>query len=674
MSPMRGRCWRAVVVALTWITAAQAAPPRVVGWRNDGTGKYPDADPPLTWSSVSRAVNGLRFQSASPIDAAPAGRPMPDGVAREWLVLGPIPFAPDKKIEEEALPNEAQLSPNESDKTAQLAWKKLASDTAYLDFAAIFAKSHDAVAFACTRIYSETAAPLRLNLTSPANFRLFVNGKPAAASPGRLKVTLEKGWNVILLKVLAGESDWYAVPVFHACSPATCEQKGIAWHTPLPGVTPAFYGGGHGLAPPLIVGDRIYVRSEPFDLICLRKTDGKVLWLRRHSFFEAAEATERQSPAYTDAQAVAARLDAINAAFVEGTATEKQLQEKSTLEKNLQKEMKRVAPEKYALTAPPDIGFSGLAPTTDGQYIYVASECGVIACCDLDGVRKWIRVDRQKPIEHGFSSSPLLLDGKLIFCMRDITAFDAVTGEPVWAKPLMPHEGSNPSGLFHGSPVAIRFAGTPIIAVGNGTLLSARDGKTLYEGPDAGKQAVASPVIDGATLYQMSVSSETLLISALPQTLTDPLAVTTRQLAINTTAFPRHYLPWHLSSPLVHEGLAYLVNNAGVLSVVDVATAKIVYQKMLDLDPFQGHNEGAARGIGISPALAGKYIYFIGNNGAALVIEPGRAYKQVAKNKIENLAMPGHWSERQERFCANLVFDETRLYLRGEGGLWAIGP
>jgi outer membrane protein assembly factor BamB len=345
-----------------------------------------------------------------------------------------------------------------------------------------------------------------------------------------------------------------------------------------------------------------------------------------------------------------------------------------TLEKNLQKEMKRVTPEKYALAAPPDIGFSGLSPTTDGQSVYVASEAGVIACCDLDGVRKWIRVDRQKPIEHGFSSSPLLLDGKLIYCMRDITAFDAATGESVWTKPLMPHEGSNPSGLFHGSPVATRIGGTSVIAVGNGTLLSARDGKTLYAGPDAGKQAVASPVIEGATLYQMSVSSETLLISALPQALSDPLKVTTRQLAINTTAFPKHYLPWHLCSPLVHEGLAYLVNNAGVLTVVDVATAKIVYQKVLDLDPFQGHNEGAARGIGISPALAGKYIYLVGNNGAALVIEPGRTYKEIAKNKLENIVMPGHWSERQERFCANPVFDERLLYLRGEGGLWAIGP
>jgi hypothetical protein len=32
-----------------------------------------------------------------------------------------------------------------------------------------------------------------------------------------------------------------------------------------------------------------------------------------------------------------------------------------------------------------------------------------------------------------------------------------------------------------------------------------------------------------------------------------------------------------------------------------------------------------------------------------------------------------HWSERQERFVANPVFEGNRLYLRGESYLYAIG-
>jgi hypothetical protein len=67
-------------------------------------------------------------------------------------------------------------------------------------------------------------------------------------------------------------------------------------------------------------------------------------------------------------------------------------------------------------------------------------------------------------------------------------------------------------------------------------------------------------------------------------------------------------------------------------------------------------------------------LYLLGNNGTVLVIEPGRSYRQIAKNRIENVVMAGHWAERQERFMASPVADGGRLYLRGEGTIYAIGP
>ena len=70
--------------------------------------------------------------------------------------------------------------------------------------------------------------------------------------------------------------------------------------------------------------------------------------------------------------------------------------------------------------------------------------------------------------------------------------------------------------------------------------------------------------------------------------------------------------------------------------------------------------------------LAGKHLYFFGNSGATVVLEPGRQFKQVAKNKIEGLAMTGTWGERQDRAVACPVFDGKRLYYRTESGLYAI--
>jgi outer membrane protein assembly factor BamB len=127
-----------------------------------------------------------------------------------------------------------------------------------------------------------------------------------------------------------------------------------------------------------------------------------------------------------------------------------------------------------------------------------------------------------------------------------------------------------------------------------------------------------------------------------------------------------------MASPVVLDGLAYLVNNSGVLTVVDVNELKVVYQRMLDVDHFQTANEGPARGVGISPALGGKHLFVFGNNGASVVLEPGRVFKQIAKNKLESLASLGHWGERQERFVSNPVFDGDRLYIRGENHLFAL--
>ena len=177
-------------------------------------------------------------------------------------------------------------------------------------------------------------------------------------------------------------------------------------------------------------------------------------------------------------------------------------------------------------------------------------------------------------------------------------------------------------------------------------------------------QAAASPVIDKDTLILMTTGSDLLFTLKLPQAAGDTLAPEfTMELKIPSAQVPHYYLGWHTASPIVHDGLIYLLNNSGVLTVVDQKAGSIVYRKMLDLEHFEGANEGAARGIGASPAMAGKHLYFFGNAGATVVVEPGREFKQLAKNKIEGLAVQGSWGERHDRTVAPPFFDEKRIAL-----------
>ncbi|HEX7896939.1 MAG TPA: PQQ-binding-like beta-propeller repeat protein [Planctomycetota bacterium] len=628
------------------------------GWRGDGTGRYPAAAPPTSWGRVSEPLRGLRFQANAP-KAGAVGAAMADGVIREWLVLGPAPEG--VKVDKEVLPGEAGLAPSENEKLGDAVWKKVRFDTAWMNFHAIL--DRPGIACAATNVYAETAGSFRLLATTPGGFRLLLNGKPLPTGYGRYSLDLVKGWNRLLLKVSAQDKNWACSFALHAKAPATFDQSNIAWSVPLPGVQGGFYGGGMGCGSLVHSSDRIYLLSEPHDLICLRKSDGKILWIRTNSFFDAATDEDRKSPAYAEAEAIARKLDAVNAAGRMG--------EKAALEKALSAKMAEVDPVRYKVQETPDVGFSGFTPIRDGERLYVWLGNGVTAAYDLDGVRAWIRADPLPAVEHGFSSSPLLVDGKIVVFMRDLFAFDAATGRLAWRIPVVAHTGANPGGFFHGTPVRVARGGVALIVLGNGTVVRASDGQILYTTPDLGNQAISSPVVDGDRLLQTSTGSMKLYVHALPDAVTGPFKMETRTVPVGSP-HPYYYMPWHMASPLVHDGLAYLLNNSGVLTVADLKEARVLYQALVDLDQFQTSNEGAARGVGISPTLAGKHIYLFGNNGGAVVIEPGRTYKPVAKNKIESLVSVGHWGERQERFVSNPVFDGDRLYLRGEGHLYAI--
>jgi hypothetical protein len=143
--------------------------------------------------------------------------------------------------------------------------------------------------------------------------------------------------------------------------------------------------------------------------------------------------------------------------------------------------------------------------------------------------------------------------------------------------------------------------------------------------------------------------------------------------AIPTADIPHFYFPATTSSPLVYDGLLYSVDIDGTLSVVDIAAGKVLYQKMLDVNLLNHHNMKAARGLGSSPAQAGKYIYIFGNQGTAVVLEAGRVFKQVAKNRLENSLGIGQWYEHQESSISSPVFDGDRLYYRAEENLYCIG-
>ena len=103
-------------------------------------------------------------------------------------------------------------------------------------------------------------------------------------------------------------------------------------------------------------------------------------------------------------------------------------------------------------------------------------------------------------------------------------------------------------------------------------------------------------------------------------------------------------------SPVVHDGLIYAANDQGILSVLDAATGKSVYEERLNL----------GGSIYPSISLAGDYLFVSSDNGSTVVLKPGREYKEVGRNKLEP-------------FRSSMVFEGKRLYVRTEKNLFCIG-
>ena len=181
-------------------TAAEPA----TGWRGDGSGKYPAADPPVCWSRTNVAMKGLRF-SAARSDDPNAGTPMPDGVIRDWLIAGPVPFDPQATSPGD-LPKEAALDPEAGQALGTARWQKVTLDTAYLDFMHLLGKPKDdeVAAFAFTHVYTPAAATFRIDLTYAAKAQLWVNGQKPKTLSARMTVALDKGWNRLLIRSLPG--------------------------------------------------------------------------------------------------------------------------------------------------------------------------------------------------------------------------------------------------------------------------------------------------------------------------------------------------------------------------------------------------------------------------------------------------------------------------------------
>jgi outer membrane protein assembly factor BamB len=451
------------------------------------------------------------------------------------------------------------------------------------------------------------------------------------------------------------------------------EKKNIAWEVKLP---------CYSWSTPIIVGDKIFTRSEPYDLICLNKKDGKLLWIRSHPPFIAVSAEEKKAnPAFQEIEPLMAELQQVNDAFVAQGWKQELYAKKYELQKKIS-DLTGKADKKYKFGDDKYVeswaGYTGTTPFSDGQFIYLSSGSGVCACYDLNGNKKWAVYEPVSLFtEHGHGWNPCLFGDKFVVPIYgrtgkfEIIGRNKATGEIAWRQLCeKAHETFsiprlNVGGAEYGTMFGYLFRvsdGKSITMPGTCTQCVAHD-NTLYSVHNVGQ----------VTWFNVENDFKVSLVTPNDKAGYQQLAIPAEDEAKKWESGN-----FWTAAPLYHDGLLYVLSTFGRLAVVDPAKDEILYVKKL---PFDFKNppgrKSTGMGIGANPTLAGKYVYMIDSAGCSIVIEAGREYKQVAKNNIDEI-VPQQWEPQHnmgahhEQTEATPIFDGNRMYIRGEQYLYCI--
>jgi outer membrane protein assembly factor BamB len=411
--------------------------------------------------------------------------------------------------------------------------------------------------------------------------------------------------------------------------------KNVVWKTKMPNFS---------VATPVIVGARIFVCSEPTSLVCVNKADGKILWEKQSTYAELPWTAQEKEKLIIERQLDVDWSKQQQQLEKQINGLEKTLKEEKEKAKEIRKQVdelrtqvnevrskRKSLPYLMRATQPyrdGTAGYSQCTPVSNGKQVFVGYGNGLVACHDLDGTRRWLKLMEHSTAAYGHGSSPTLVGDKLLVHYADLVALDIKDGSECWRVKIPP---------LHGTSIPTHIGDTDVVLSPTGNMIRVADGKILAD--KLGACGDNAPILHDKIAYFIAGGSKAVRLPASPTGKVDSLWKCNLKGG-----------DYWFASPVYHDGLIYAINGNCNYSVVDAQTGKLVYANKLD---FGGR-------VYPSISLAGDFIYISSDNGTTVVLEPGRTYKEIARNSLET-------------FRSSLVFEGRRMYVRTLKHLWCIG-
>ena len=370
------------------------------------------------------------------------------------------------------------------------------------------------------------------------------------------------------------------------------QEKNVAWKLAIP---------GKGASSPIVVGDRVYLTTQTGDtglhLLAIDRKRGEIIW---------------------DQEIGRGKLHANNL---------------------------------HNMATPTAV--------SDDKLVWALFGTGDLACLDREGKVIWqrnlVKEYGEYKTNHGYGSSPMLLDGRLyIACMHQgpsyLLAVDAKTGKNIWKKDrnLEPKDEAQDS---YSSPVFLREDGRAQVVLAGSESVNAYD-------PVTGEQIWISGGLKVPHHFGRTISGPTVgegVIVAVASGFQNKGYTIGLKGGGKGDITESHRL-WTCNkfsadcpTPVIYDGKLFFIRDDGMASCLDVKTGEPYWQDRL----FSAN-------VKVSPVAGDGKIYFMSGQGSCAVVK--------AAAKLEVLAT----NDLNETTLSTPAVSNGRLFVRVDGRLYCI--
>ena len=293
--------------------------------------------------------------------------------------------------------------------------------------------------------------------------------------------------------------------------------------------------------------------------------------------------------------------------------------------------------------------YAASTPVTDGKMIYAFFGAEGLYAFDFDGKLAW-KADLGKMATAGMGTgiSPILYENLVIIQADEengeksfIAGLDKKTGKEVWRVPRKVQ-------VTWATPLLVKTAKrTELVTSGNEAIIAydPATGKELWRSKGLESNAIPSPVATGEMVY-ITAGFPAKIAYAIK------LGATGDVTGTPNVAWKYEKGMAYVPSPILYDGYLYLLTDKGIMTALDAATGKLVYE---------GGRVPVPSSFTASPVAFDGKILLTSEDGDTFIIKAGPQHSVLRTNSVG------------EPVYASPAIADGKIFIRGEQNLYAIG-